>query len=450
MASFILSCCSTADLSREHFQNRDIHYICFHYELDGKPYPDDLGQTIPFDQFYQAMVDGADTRTSQINAEEYAEYFEGFLKEGKDVLHLCLSSGISGSINSARLAQQELATASPEDNKLIYDDLVASSGVEILFRTTVCAVEREGSRITGIITSGKDGLTAYRAKTFIDCTGDADLCFFAGLEFEKGDTDGSLQAATLCFIITGINPDAYAKLTMYGGSEKSPIHRILSTGKWPLIKDGHFLVDVLAPGTIGFNAGHLWDSDGTNPAQFTKSMLLGRKLAREFRDALAELEPEAFGESYLVLTAPTLGVRETRRIRGEYTLTLDDYIARRTFDDEIARNCYFIDLHSSDPASDSHTEDAKYAHCQYQPGESHGIPYRCLIPQGMDNLLVAGRSISCDRAVMGSIRVMPNCLTTGEAAGTAAALAVQQGTDTKHLDISLLRNTLRQNGAYFL
>ncbi|MBE6884450.1 MAG: FAD-dependent oxidoreductase [Ruminococcaceae bacterium] len=341
-------------------------------------------------------------------------------------------------------------TASPEDNKLIYDDLVASSGAEILFRTTVCAVEREGSRITGIITSGKDGLTAYRAKTFIDCTGDADLCFFAGLEFEKGDTDGSLQAATLCFIITGINPDAYAKLTMYGGSEKSPIHRILSSGKWPLIKDGHFLVDVLAPGTIGFNAGHLWDSDGTDPVQFTKSMLLGRKLAREFRDALAELESEAFGESYLVLTAPTLGVRETRRIRGEYTLTLDDYIARRTFGDEIARNCYFIDLHSSDPTADSHTEDAKYAHCQYQPGESHGIPYRCLIPQGMDNLLVAGRSISCDRAVMGSIRVMPNCLTTGEAAGTAAALAVQQGTDTKHLDISLLRNTLRQNGAYFL
>ena len=132
MASFILSCCSTADLSREHFEQRDIRYICFHYELDGKQYPDDLGQSIPFDQFYQAMTDGADTRTSQINAEEYAEYFEGYLKEGKDVLHLCLSSGISGSINSARLAQEELAAKYPEWKLYIVDSLAASSGYGLL------------------------------------------------------------------------------------------------------------------------------------------------------------------------------------------------------------------------------------------------------------------------------------------------------------------------------
>ena len=132
MASFILSCCSTADLSREHFEQRDIRYICFHSELDGKQYPDDLGQSIPFDQFYQAMTDGADTRTSQINAEEYAEYFEGFLKEGKDVLHLCLSSGISGSINSARLAQEELAAKYPERKLYIVDSLAASSGYGLL------------------------------------------------------------------------------------------------------------------------------------------------------------------------------------------------------------------------------------------------------------------------------------------------------------------------------
>jgi len=132
MAPFILSCCSTADLSREHFEQRDIHYICFHYELDGKQYADDLGQTIPFDQFYQAMADGAETRTSQINMEEYRQYFEGFLKEGKDVLHLCLSSGISGSINSARLAQEELAAKYPERKLYVVDSLAASSGYGLL------------------------------------------------------------------------------------------------------------------------------------------------------------------------------------------------------------------------------------------------------------------------------------------------------------------------------
>ena len=132
MAPYILSCCSTADLSREHFEQRDIRYICFHYEMDGKQYADDLGQSIPFDQFYQAMADGAETRTSQINAEEYRKYFEGFLKEGKDVLHLCLSSGISGSINSARLAQEELAAKYPERKLYIVDSLAASSGYGLL------------------------------------------------------------------------------------------------------------------------------------------------------------------------------------------------------------------------------------------------------------------------------------------------------------------------------
>lgn len=101
MKPYVLSCCSTADLSKEHFNKRDISYICFHFELDGKMYDDDLGESISFDDFYQAMTDGADTKTSQVNVGEFMEYFESFLKEGKDVLHVTLSSGISGTWNSA-------------------------------------------------------------------------------------------------------------------------------------------------------------------------------------------------------------------------------------------------------------------------------------------------------------------------------------------------------------
>ena len=101
MASFVLSCCSTADLTKEHFEERDIHYICFHYWLNGVEHPDDLGQTIPFPEFYKAMAEGADTKTSQINISEYLEYFEKFLSQGLDVLHVTLSSGISGTYNSA-------------------------------------------------------------------------------------------------------------------------------------------------------------------------------------------------------------------------------------------------------------------------------------------------------------------------------------------------------------
>lgn len=132
MEKFILSCCSTADLSEEHFKNRDISYICFHFELDGKAYMDDLGKSVPFDEFYQAMKDGADTKTSQINADEFQEYFEPFLKEGYDVLHLTLSSGITGTINSANIAKEILSEKYPDRKLLIVDSLAASSGYGLL------------------------------------------------------------------------------------------------------------------------------------------------------------------------------------------------------------------------------------------------------------------------------------------------------------------------------
>ena len=132
MADFILSCCSTADLTEEHFKARDIHYICFHFSLDGKQYPDDLGKTIPFDKFYQAMTDGADTATSQVNVDEYIEYFTPFLEEGKDILHVTLSSGLSGTINSARIAKEELAEKYPDRKIYIVDSLGASSGYGLI------------------------------------------------------------------------------------------------------------------------------------------------------------------------------------------------------------------------------------------------------------------------------------------------------------------------------
>lgn len=132
MKDFVLSCCSTADLSAEHFAARDISYICFHYELDGKEYPDDLGITMPFDDFYRAMQQGAETKTSQINADEFEAYFESFLKEGKDILHVSLSSGISGVVNSARLAKETLEERYPGRKILIVDSLGASSGYGLL------------------------------------------------------------------------------------------------------------------------------------------------------------------------------------------------------------------------------------------------------------------------------------------------------------------------------
>lgn len=132
MNEYIISCCSTADLTEEHFNERGISYICFHYTLDGKEYSDDLGKSMPFDKFYKMMQDGAETKTSQVNAEEFEAYFEPFLKEGKDILHVSLSSGISGVVNSAMIAKQDLEERYPDRKILVIDSLGASSGYGLL------------------------------------------------------------------------------------------------------------------------------------------------------------------------------------------------------------------------------------------------------------------------------------------------------------------------------
>ena len=138
MSEYILSCCSTADLPKEHFEKRDIKYICFHYKLNGVDYSDDLGQSIPFEEFYQRMDSGEDTQTSQINVTEYLEYFESFLSEGKDVIHLTLSSGISGSynsaINAAKIAKEryqiDFATIQEAIEEYTNKQLLKESGIE--------------------------------------------------------------------------------------------------------------------------------------------------------------------------------------------------------------------------------------------------------------------------------------------------------------------------------
>ena len=132
MSEYILSCSSTVDLREEQLRERDIHYICFHFELAGQQYMDDLGKSMPLSDFYEAMAQGADTRTSQINVEEYEQYFEGFLKEGRDILHLTLSSGISGTINSALIARDSLLEKYPDRRIFVVDSLAASSGYGLL------------------------------------------------------------------------------------------------------------------------------------------------------------------------------------------------------------------------------------------------------------------------------------------------------------------------------
>ena len=345
----------------------------------------------------------------------------------------------------------------PELLKRIYDDLVTQAGAEILFLTQLAAVEksREGE-VDALIVANKAGLQAYKAAVYVDCTGDGDIAAGSGASFEKGDAAGRMQPATHCFVITHV--DEYALENgpdVHFYDPDSPIHKAVRSEKYPLIVEEHSCNIQIGPGTYGFNTGHVFDVDNTDPASVSKALIHGRKMAAQYRDAFAEYHP-AFANAFLVATGGLLGVRETRRIIGDYVMTIDDYIARRSFPDEICRNAYPIDVHSSQDVDEARAgmtldevrqDSERHLHA-YEKGESFGVPYRCLAPKGLKNVLVAGRCISTDRKVNGSIRIMSCCLTTGEAAGAAAAMAAAGHQDVHAVNTDRLRDGLKTHGAY--
>lgn len=351
--------------------------------------------------------------------------------------------------------QLDWVPINPEHLKRLADDLVLGHGADVLFHTSLAAVEHDGEgTVDAIIVANKGGLSALRARVFIDCTGDGDLCAWAGAETVLGDgKGGGLMPATHCFVLTNVDEYGYRHgPQLHAANKNSPIYRILESGKYPQIPDAHLCNNLIGPRTVGFNAGHVFDVDNTDPVSLSRSLTQGRKLAQAYRDALAEFFPEAFGNAYLALTGSLMGIRESRRVLGDYVLTLDDYLARRTFSDEICRNSYYIDVHNKSAKVARTVAQMQERHSEghrYGPGETHGIPYRCLTPKALRNVLVAGRSVSCEQLVQGSVRVMPVCLAMGEAAGMAAGMALSAPrADVHAVDTDALRGKLRAAGAY--
>ena len=331
-----------------------------------------------------------------------------------------------------------------EQLKRVYDDLVIGAGVSVLFFTQLSAVEmKDDNTVDAIIVSNKAGLSALKAKVYIDCTGDGDLSAWAGADYFYGDDTGSVQASTLCFSIANVSNEGYLneKAHIHGSDPLSPIHKIYGSIKYPLVTDTHLNVKQAGPSFLMFNAGHVQNVNSTNPEQLSAAIIKGRKIAYQLYEGLKENAPNTFANSYLAGTGSLLGIREGRRVKGDYVFTVEDWLERRTFEDEIGRNSYYIDVHKKN--------SKRYD--RYKKGESHGIPYRCLTPEKLKNVLVAGRCISADYQSFGSVRVMPVCLVTGEAAGLAAALAYQRSNNEVHnIDVQFLRKRLKEEGQYLL
>lgn len=334
--------------------------------------------------------------------------------------------------------------------KRVYDNLMEEYGVDVLFSTSISDVDTDDSgNVEAILVTNKNGLTAYKAKTYVDCTGDGDLCAFAGAEFQ---TDGERMPATHCFMLTNVNEEEFLEFNKFMETHINPFEKMVADEKYDLIISTHSVPRLIGPRTVGFNTGHIWNVDSTDAESVSKAFITGRKMAKQYLDALKEYHPDVFGNAFLVSTAQLMGVRESRRIVGDYILTLEDFLARRTFDDEISRNCYFVDVHFSKKDEDLH-DKGKLVNdphkIRYKDGESHGIPYRSLIPAKFNNVLVAGRMISCERYVLASIRTMPSCLAMGEGAGMAAAMAAKTASgNVRDIDVAKLRERLLEEGAY--
>ena len=327
--------------------------------------------------------------------------------------------------------------------KLCYDEMMTESGASFSFFTSVLDVIVRDGRIDAVICSSKQGIFAVKAKMYIDCTGDGDLSYLAGAECRKGDDEtGEMMAATLCALWEGTDfsratqPQRAFLEDAFRDNVFTNIDRHLP-GMWR-IKDG----------VTGSNVGHIYDVDGTDSDSMTSAMVASRKQLREYRKYYRDYL-DGYENMELVISAQQIGIRESRRVMGEYVMTLDDFRNRASFDDEIGRYCYNIDIHSGKNTDEGYQKFAKdHETFRYAAGESYGIPYRMLVVRGFDNLLAAGRCVSTDRYMQSSLRVMPGCYITGQAAGAAAAIASEVGCAARDIDVARLQKQLKSMGAY--
>lgn len=327
--------------------------------------------------------------------------------------------------------------------KRLYDEEVTESGAKLLFHTVVDQVLGEGEQVKGVVVSNKTGRSVIRAKLYIDATGDADVAALAGVPFHIGGDEGELQPATMCFLVAGADKDrydAFLKETGQTGALADTVQEAQRNGDLPEGRKRISGIAWVSDSVVGFNFGHIFQIDGTRAEDLTRAAIEGRRLVECQLRFLRKYVP-GFEQAHLVHTGDQVGIRETRRIVGDYTLVLEDFVRRRTFEDDIARNAYFIDIHLANAQSPMVI--------QHLPeGASHGVPYRCLLPKGKSNLIVAGRSVSSDRAVQGSLRVMPNCFAMGQAAGTAAALAAGRNAGFRDIEVGELQQRIVEQGGW--
>jgi len=326
----------------------------------------------------------------------------------------------------------------------LLDDEMASAGVKVLLLTQAVDVVLEEDRVSHLVVHNKSGLQAIAARAVVDASGDADIAARSGCAMICGrEEDGLMTPATLEFHVDHVDQDA---LAAYIEANESPRFRALiadlrESGEWNFPYDIFICTQLDKKGTMMINTPRICGVDGTDGASVSRGMERGRAEIMELLDTMRRHFP-GFSHARLKAVAPLLGVRETRRIIGDYVLTVEDLLSGRSFSDTIALSAYGWDL--PDPKRPSH--QPMHAKRVAAPAATP-IPYRIMVPQPVVNLICPGRAVSVERDVLGPLRVMAPCMGMGEAAGWAAAQVVGSDLSFGAVDVEALRRQLREQGA---
>ena len=335
----------------------------------------------------------------------------------------------------------------PEALQFVLDDLCAEAGVRVLFHADFLEPVMDGPRIVGADFATKGGIVRVGARVAIDATGDGDVAFRAGAPCELGDParGGAMQPATTFFRIGGL-PEAAVEAVRAQYPEDGLCFRTLvakarAEGRWTLPRPHVNLYRGVRDGEWSVNVSRLNRVDATNPESLSAAETEGRRQVREILAFLRDYVPGARDVRLLSLPQ-TVGIRESRHVLGEYRLDRDDILEGRVPADSILLCSNSIDWHSGG------ADAAGTVYVEVRDGDFYGVPYRCLVPRGAENLLVAGRCVSASACAAAAIRVMPPCMAMGQAAGTAAALSCAAGASPRSLDPGRLVSTLRADGAF--
>ena len=349
-----------------------------------------------------------------------------------------------GGVNFRDPERRHTMIFDPESMVFVCQEMALAAGVELLLHTFIVAPIVEAGAVTGILVESKSGREALRAKVVIDATGDGDVAARAGARFAKGaEIDGRMQPISLEVIVGNVDatrvPKGHRELipaiaaARERGEWSIPTERVFSWGR--VQKRG--APDDPHATWFFLNVTNALGIDGTSAGSLTRGEIETR---RQVDALIAFLRQHATGfeKCYLDRTAAQIGVRETRRILGDYTLTRDDVLGARHFPDGVVPAANSIDVHD--------LKGKDFAHEYLKTGTHYQIPYRCFLPAGLEGILTTGRCLSADQRALGSARVMVVCMPMGEACGLAAALAVARGCRPRQLPVDDLRARLRQGG----